>query len=72
MQQLYYLDREVAEKELKAKLGVPIGFCPLANIQCNSRCVCYCDARIQQGVKDLDTVWYLYDSYCNNHMFWGE
>ncbi len=40
----------------------PVGYCPLARIDCISRCVCYQNARVQQQ----NMQWYAYEPYCDN------
>jgi len=48
-------------------------FCPLINMQCNIKCLCYVPARYTVFPESSDSILYqVYNPYCSNYMFTGD
>lgn len=77
-----FLNDDLANDYFESLVGESLGFCPIANIACNSRCVCYTNPRVEENTKRISTMevpqgemlseWTVYPPYCDNHMYWGE
>ncbi len=67
---LQFKTEEEADEQRGLFSYTPVGFCPLLKGTCNTDCVCYVNAKIQE-LPESKKVWNVYPAYCINHMFFG-